>query len=273
MCEASVIISFYNNVDALICIIRSLENQQGNFEIIIADDGSKPSSVEQVQALVDSSSLPITHVWQEDCGFRKNRALNKAVQHSKSPYLIFIDGDCVPQSHFVADHLKHRESGFILNGRRVDLDPNYKSALYNSLKPELFFKSNQLNIFSRYLIGKGKNIEKGVRITHPKLFNRLNQKNKGIVGCNFSLHKDDFLLVNGFDNRYDVPSVGEDTDLEYRLIQSGKRIKNIFYQASVLHIIHPELPRLQRAVELFEETLRENNIVALDGYAQADRVN
>jgi len=62
-------------------------------------------------------------------------------------------------------------------------------------------------------------VEKGIRITHPFLLKKLNTKKKGIVGCNFSLHKEDFLSVNGFDNRYDIPSIGEDTDIEYRLVK------------------------------------------------------
>ncbi len=271
--DASVIVSFYNNVKSLACIIKALEGQQANFEVIIADDGSKDENVAQVKQLIASSPLPITHVWQEDCGFRKNRALNKSVNKSRSDYLIFIDGDCIPQQHFVTDHLNNKEINMILNGRRVDLAEQFEQRLYSNAAPENFFNQNRLKIFSLYLLGRGKNVEKGIRITHPILFKKLNSKKKGIVGCNFSLHKQDFMDVNGFDNRYEIPSVGEDTDIEYRLVQKGKQIKNLFYQAVVLHVIHPELPRLEAANELFRKTKAAHNIVALDGYQQANEVD
>lgn len=273
MFEASVIVSFYNNIDALKCIIKSLENQRDNFEIVIADDGSRQDVVTQVNTLIDESPLSIKHVWQQDNGFRKTRVLNKAVEQTSSPYLIFIDGDCIPQQHFVSDHLDHKAHNTVLNGRRVDMAAKYKVNLYNSTKPECFFSQHALGILLKYLFGRGKNIEKGIRVTNKFLLKFLNRKAKGIVGCNFSLHKEDFIAVNGFDNRYDVPCVGEDTDIEYRLVNTGNQIKNVFHQAVVLHILHPELPRLERATQLFEQTQTNQQYVALDGYHQAKDVD
>lgn len=192
---------------------------------------------------------------------------------AESPYLIFIDGDCIPQEHFISDHISNKEPNVILNGRRVDMAPEYKQGLYNSERPELFFYKNITSILANYLMGKGKNIEKGIRLTNKSLLTYLNRKPKGIVGCNFSLHKEDFISVNGFDNRYDVPCVGEDTDIEYRLVKSGRRIKNVFHQSVVLHILHPELPRLERATQLFQETQTNQQFIALDGYNQAQEVD
>ena len=65
--------------------------------------------------------FPVTHLWQEDCGFRKNRMLNKAVVQSRAEYLIFLDGDCIPHRKFVEEHCKARREGFVVAGRRVDL--------------------------------------------------------------------------------------------------------------------------------------------------------
>lgn len=273
MFEASVIVSFYNKIDALKCILKSLESQCDNFEVIIADDGSREDVVTQIKTLIHESHLPIKHVWQQDNGFRKTRVLNKAVEQTSSPYLIFIDGDCIPQKHFVSDHLAHKTHNTILNGRRVDMAAEHKASLYNSTQPECFFSQHSLEILLKYLFGRGKNIEKGVRVTNKFLFKFLNRKPKGIVGCNFSLHKEDFIAVNGFDNRYDVPCVGEDTDIEYRLVNMEKHVKNVFHQAIVLHILHPELPRLERATQLFEETQTNKQYVALDGYHQAKNVD
>ncbi|HWS40520.1 MAG TPA: glycosyltransferase, partial [Arenimonas sp.] len=57
-----------------------------DFEIVIADDGSKDDTRQLIQALSKSSGIPIVHVWQKDNGFRKNRALNKAIAASRGDY-------------------------------------------------------------------------------------------------------------------------------------------------------------------------------------------
>jgi glycosyltransferase involved in cell wall biosynthesis len=270
MFSASVIISFYNNIKALDVIITSLESQaDALFDVIIADDGSNEQSQQYLADKISSSPLTIKHISQRDQGFRKNRILNKAVSLAESEYLIFIDGDCIPQQHFVADHLNESASGLILNGRRVDLAERYKEQLHQSNTPQTFFYNNLGSILFHYLLGKGKNVEKGLRVTNPKLSGFLNRKDKSIVGCNFSLFKADLLSVNGFNNRYEVASVGEDTDIEYRLVKDGKKVKNLFFKANMLHVIHPELPRLKEATDIFNESVKNGETVAIDGYAQA----
>lgn len=273
MYSATLIISFYNNTDALRCILTSLANQCADnrklFEVIIADDGSKPDNVVIVQKLISSSPLSIQYVAQLDNGFRKNRILNKAVHIANSDYLIFIDGDCIPQEHFVADHLANAEPGYVLNGRRVDLPSYYRDKLWSNPEPNRFFKIKSLSIFSGYLIGRGKNIEKGLRIKNKFLSKQLNRKYKGIVGCNFSLYRSDFIAINGFNNNYEVASIGEDTDIQYRLEANGIKIKNIFYCANMLHIMHTELPRLQEALDIYNESVKNNQIVVKNGYNEA----
>ncbi|HEY0046284.1 MAG TPA: glycosyltransferase, partial [Flavobacterium sp.] len=78
------------------------------FEIIIADDGSKPKTKEMLDDLRNKISMPLVHVWQEDDGFQKSRILNKAIVAARSNYLIFTDGDCIPRKDFVATHLAYR---------------------------------------------------------------------------------------------------------------------------------------------------------------------
>lgn len=269
MFDASIIISFYNNISALECILRSLIAQHKNVEIIIADDGSKPENVEKLDSFMEKSPLCIKRVSQLDIGFRKNRALNKAVMHTSSDYLIFIDGDCIPQHDFISDHLNQRSYGVILNGRRADIPTSLKTVLINNAEPHLFFKKNIVKIFTQYLLGHGKNIEKGIRISSDLIFDQLNKKKKGLLGCNFSLYKEDLLAVNGFDNQYEVAGVGEDTDIEYRLTEKGIKIRNIFYRATMLHPLHPELPRCNSAYEILAKTKQKKQIIALDGYQQA----
>ncbi|PJA98865.1 MAG: Chondroitin polymerase, partial [Ignavibacteriales bacterium CG_4_9_14_3_um_filter_30_11] len=103
---ASVIISFYKNIEYLNLVLAGFERQSENdFEIIIADDGSDENVIKQIEELSTEFPFRVIHIWQEDKGFRKNKILNQAVVSSNSDYLIFIDGDCVPHSKFIEEHL------------------------------------------------------------------------------------------------------------------------------------------------------------------------
>ena len=119
---SSIIIPFYNGIDWLEMIFVAFGKQTfKDFEVIVADDGSREDVVARLEELMARQPFPVTHLWQEDCGFRKNRMLNKAVVQSRAEYLIFLDGDCIPHRKFVEEHCKARREGFVVAGRRVDL--------------------------------------------------------------------------------------------------------------------------------------------------------
>nr|WP_252865941.1 glycosyltransferase [Polynucleobacter paneuropaeus] len=87
----SVLLATYNWPQALKLCLESLNQQTDqNFEIIIADDGSKEDTKALIEAMRPSFAVPITHLWQEDIGFRKTRILNQAIAVAKGNYLGFF---------------------------------------------------------------------------------------------------------------------------------------------------------------------------------------
>jgi hypothetical protein len=100
-------------------------------------------------------------------------------------------------------------------------------------------------------------IEKGLYSTNKLLLAWANRKYKGIVGCNFSLYKEDLLRVNGFDERYVLPSIGEDSDVEYRLALAGITVKPMMHLAVQYHLYHKLLPRPAVNEELFALVKKE----------------
>ncbi|MDX5328696.1 MAG: glycosyltransferase, partial [Marinobacter sp.] len=75
-----MIISTYNSPEWLEKVLWGYSAQtHKDFEIIIADDGSKDETRQLIDRMRDETGLTITHVWQEDDGFQKCRILNKAV--------------------------------------------------------------------------------------------------------------------------------------------------------------------------------------------------
>src|SRR5690606_26807850 len=115
--KASVIMSTYNSEEWLEKVIWGFSVQtEQDFEIIIADDGSRPKTKQLIDDLRTKISMPLVHVWQEDEGFQKSRILNKAIVASSTDYLIFTDGDCIPRQDFVETHLNYREKNYFLSG-------------------------------------------------------------------------------------------------------------------------------------------------------------
>lgn len=256
--EASVIIAIYNKFDFLQLVLAGFENQTfKNFEIILADDGSSPEVVEKIKNKIAGSKLEIKHVWHEDKGWRKNIILNKAIVESRSGYLIFVDGDCIPHKRFVEEHIKNKQENIILAGRRVNL-PEKITFLLSPQKIKKGLLHNFYLIYSFWLnlFGYGSHIEKGLYIKNKFIRKFINNKERGLLGSNFSIHKADILKINGFDERFLYPAAGEDTDLENRLKNNGVKLITLKYIAVQYHLYHQELYRDPENIKILDENIK-----------------
>lgn len=254
MIDASVIISFYNKPDYLKLVLAGFEIQsENNFEIIIADDGSEEKIVKEIESLSNQYPFRIKHIWQEDKGFRKNKILNQAILASESDYLIFIDGDCIPHPKFVEGHLEYKSKKTALTGRRVNLSQKITDILTPQKIKEQFLQKKFLLLIADGLFGKSYDVEKGFYFKNKFLRNLFNKKSRGLLGCNFSLYKDDIISINGFDERYEAPSIGEDSDVQYRLELNRVKIKSLNHIAVQYHLYHKLQERSQKNLDLFEE--------------------
>ncbi len=254
MAACSLIIAFYNRIDFLRLVFASLERQTfQEFEVIIADDGSSNDVMQSTKALQSSVSFPSKHVWHEDRGFRKNKILNKAILAAQSPYLIFIDGDCILHRNFIREHYLHRCEKVCLTGRRVNLSQKLSASLTPEKVRNGYLESNAWKLFADSVWGNSTFVEKGWYFSNSFLRKIVNFKQRGLLGCNFSLYKRDVLAINGFDERYELPSMGEDTDLEYRLRLSDVTIRSLNNIAVQYHLFHHQQPRLRKNIELYNK--------------------
>ncbi|HTQ99035.1 MAG TPA: glycosyltransferase [Candidatus Acidoferrum sp.] len=252
----SVVVSFYNKIDELRMILAALERQSfASFEVVIADDGSRQSVVDEIRKLQQASPFPIQHLWQEDRGFRKTAILNEALRKAKADYMIFIDGDCLPHRKFVEEHYAHRQAKQVLAGRRVNLSPRMTAGMNvekirAGLLESAFFT---LDFFADSVFGKTSHAVKGLYVRNRLLRNFLNRKVKSILGCNFSIHRQDLLDINGFDERYKAPAAGEDCDIEVRLRWNNVAVKMVKNMAVQYHLHHQLLERSPVNDALFEQ--------------------
>ena len=115
--RAALIVSTYNQPRHLQRCLQALNHQiHQDFEVIIADDGSRPETAEVIDASAQSASYPIRHVWHPDDGFRKTLILNRAILTTTAPYLVFTDGDCLAHPGYLSEHVKAAKTGSYLNG-------------------------------------------------------------------------------------------------------------------------------------------------------------
>jgi glycosyltransferase involved in cell wall biosynthesis len=241
--DVSVIVSVYKDVDALRVIMAGLADQSvDGFEVIVSEDGE---SDEMAEFIGSQPFEYVKHLTCHDMGWRKNLALNKAIVTAKGSYLIFIDGDCVPHRRFVEAHISLSRPSQVLSGRRVDVGGFVSAQIKAGRLSIRRFESVLFILINMYGLLKAgsKNIEDGLYIEPGSLFARhilpRLSKIRGILGCNFSCWKGDLLLINGFDEDYVSPAVGEDTDLEWRFKGVGVGIRSCRSMAIVYHFRHP----------------------------------
>ncbi|NOX17365.1 MAG: glycosyltransferase [Chlorobi bacterium] len=257
--QTSLIISIYDKIEYLKIVLAGCETQtEKNFEIVLADDGSNFETVSEIEALSRKIKIPVKHVRQEDRGFRKNRILNEAIKASSGDYLIFIDGDCVPHPAFVREHLEYAGKKVCLTGRRVNLSKEFTNLLTPEKIKNKFIEKYFYKLIIDGVFGKSFDVEKGIYLKNEFLRKEINKKKRGILGCNFSLFKEDMLAINGFDKRYEAPSVGEDSDVQFRLELNGVEIKSLNNIAVQYHLYHKLQPRPEENLLLFEKIKKEN---------------
>ena len=232
----SVIFSTYNSEEWLEKVILGFSVQTfRDFEIIIADDGSRAATKELIARMRLEISIPLIHVWQEDKGFQKSQILNKAILASTSDYLIFTDGDCIPREDFVEVHFNHREEGYFLSGGYYKLPMDISKAITK----EDIMQQNCFNI--QWLMAKGlKSSYKNVKFTASgflsKVLNFITPTNASWNGHNSSGWKKDLMEVNGFNQ--EMQYGGQDRELGERLFNKGLKSKQIRYSAICVHLDH-----------------------------------
>jgi glycosyltransferase involved in cell wall biosynthesis len=269
MGNASVIVSVYKKTKELELVLYALSVQtHKNYEIIIADDGSGEEISKIVQKFRNILSNKIILLTQADKGFRKNKILNESIRKSKTDYLIFIDGDCIPHSEFVKVHIDNIEENTALCGRRVLLGKELSS----SITKENILSLKYQKIGTKHLLDavknskdSSRNLEEGLLIKRDFLRKPLRRKDVHIMGCNFSLHKELIKKINGFDESYIGPGIGEDSDLEFRLGLLGTKFKSIRNLAIQYHLYHEKTIEERKNYDYFQKVKEKNNYLCSNG--------
>ncbi len=259
--QLTVIVAAYNHFEWLRLVLEGLRNQTvKGFQIVIADDGSGCDTVRLIKDYIAAHpEMNIVHVWQEDDGWRKNLALNKAVSTATGDYICFLDADCIPAPRWAADHLALATPGTIIAGRRATLKPEWNSDMeaLATLPPDWF--TNLRNRFIRNFTSFPPHCHPSRVIRLPIINGKgiLQKQTGNLLGCNFGVYRRELLAVNGFDERYLGPGLGEDIDLAWRMRFNGAKIQKVSHQAITIHRNHP--------TATFSLPTRSDNVGILEG--------
>ena len=193
----SIIICTYNQRSTLEKSLEKLRlqiKQPRHFEVIIADD----CSTDDTQPFIKSLRFPIflkycRSEYQSGRAENRNRGIEKAV----GEWLIFLDGDIIPDNNFVQ----------VLLG---SLNHPEKRVYIGSLQYPPEWKSGN---FEKYYYSRGRlNFRTGQAVP-----------GKYFTSSNFAIKNSAMKLLSGFDIKYKSWG-GEDTDFGLRLEKAGLEI-------------------------------------------------
>lgn len=239
--KTSLIISVYKNVRDLHVVLEGLKFQTyKDFEIVISEDGEFDGMKEFIQHYVHPN--PIFHLTQPDVGWRKNQALNNAIRKSNGDYLIFIDGDCVLHHKFIENHVRYARPDRIIAGKRIKMGQRYSDQFRNNIH-DLPMQERQIQRQGREVIKDGGKFYEEALYINPDSWLGIIPKLRGMYqlkGCNMSFYREAIEKINGFDEDYILPAIGEDIDLTWRFQGMGYTLFSVRNLAVQYHLYHKE---------------------------------
>jgi glycosyltransferase involved in cell wall biosynthesis len=246
--RVSVIVTTYNRPGALKKVLDGLLAQTClPEEIIIADDGSCAETRSMLTPYLACKNTAISHVWQEDKGFRAARIRNMAIFASTGNYLILLDGDCIPERHFISDHKALAEQGCFFQGKRV---------LVNKKEVGRFDHRTMKSLIKKVKLATVSGLSNRHHIIRIPFFpSHTTNKRSGVRSCNMGVFKKDIEAINGFNEAF-VGWGREDTEFVIRLFRYGVTRKEHPFRAICYHLWHNENSRdqLEQNDSLLETT-------------------
>ncbi len=265
----AVIVATYNRPDALSALLEGyLHQDDSEYEVIIADDGSRDEVRKVVDAFTGRAPFPITYLWHEDRGFRAAVMRNRGIAATRAEYLIYTDGDCVPPRDFVSRHRRLAEPGYFLSGNRILLSEAFTARVLDEHLPLHDWRVPRwLGAWLRRDINRWVPL---VRLPDGAFRKRAPERWEGVKTCNFSAWREDLIAVNGFDESYAGKWGLEDSDLTIRMIHAGIRHKSARFAAPVFHLWHREADKrgFDENRRLLDELIASERIRARIGVDQ-----
>ena len=235
--KISVIVPIYNRLEhfraLFICLLR--QNRQID-ELIITDDGSSQQILDYIADLIPKASFKIKHIYQEDKGFRKTRALNNGVINSEGELLVFCDQDLIFGEEYIEYMEKNIKKGCFLLCRPISINEEEKDIILKTIELSNKYEELLKPLPKYYLESVNKTLKTDRK---RRILNILKLSKRGIklVGMSYAVMKSDYLKVNGYDENYNGWGE-EDDDFGNRLYVAGIKGKELKTPNMQIHLWH-----------------------------------
>jgi GT2 family glycosyltransferase/SAM-dependent methyltransferase len=205
--EVSIIVPVHNNVIFTLVSVASvlMSDPRTSFELIVADD----VSTDDTRSIFECLPKPIRYLrWDHGHGFLKS--CNAAATYAGGKYLVFLNNDTIVFPKWLdslIDTLQKQPDAGLVGSKLLSASGRLQEAggiIWND--------------------ASGMNFGSGDDPLRPE-YNYLREVDY-CSGCSFGIPKDLWTKLGGFDERF-APAYYEDTDLCFRIRQSGKKV---FYQ-------------------------------------------
>lgn len=241
--EIAILVSSYQRPGHLRRALASIAAQrgvEGQFEVIVTDDGSDDNTRQMVQEFARSVNFHVGFTTHSHDGFQLARCRNEGVRASTAPYLLFLDGDCLIPPDHLQKHLACRQRGLVWGGHFMALD--------RETSESISIADVQNGSFVRQAPWRER--LKIWRIAGSSIFYRMtgHPEKPKLFGNNIGLHRTDYERVNGYDENF-VGWGCEDDDLRLRLRRAGVQVSSILGRTCTYHLWHardPSAPRKWR---------------------------
>lgn len=226
-----------------------------NFEVIVAEDDNTLGDF--INNLRSKLNYKLTHIQQEDLGYRRNTALNNGVKNSSGNLIVVIDQDCMLHPKFLEEYAKNFNNGDMFVGRRFNLGKRYTEViLKKKIRKFNFFRL----IFTDCRI---KEIARGVYLPWLKV-----KRTTRCLGSNFGIKRELLLRLNGFDEDY-IGYGLEDVDIEKRVLMADGKIFSMKNKVIQYHLYHPEpqgsLERYHLNRAVLDKTIETKQYICKNG--------
>jgi glycosyltransferase involved in cell wall biosynthesis len=262
----SVVVCTYEAPQALDAVLRALADQSdADFEIVVADDGSGPSTRAVVERWAAALPDRVAHVWQPDIGCSHiAAALNRGALAARRDFLVVLSGDCVPRQHFVRAFREAARPGWFVAVNLIWLSRELTERVLREQTPIHRWSTARLLAATR---GGG---------PARNMLTRRDRRRVGRTGvpefaphnntyCCIGVHTWAFAAVNGFDTRF-IGWGDEDVDFATRVRRVGLRCGHAGPHAVPLHLWHESRrDPVRRNWALLKETERSVRVEAVEG--------
>ncbi len=220
--SVAVCMPVYNRVDLLARTVAALVPQSyphDLMEVVIGDDGSEEDVRAAVKPFTDRLEISV-HRRPHD-GYGAGQARNMAARRARADILVFIDADCLPDEDLVLRHARwhNKADNLVVIGSRHGLD----TARFGL--EELATGTAPLRSAAFGTDDPG--AADWRQSDHRRLLHRrtADQRHgdeafRSLVSSNFSIRRDRFLEVGGFDESFRRWG-GEDVELGWRCQAAG----------------------------------------------------